>query len=43
MPAEDRLEVTLHIFETLTLGVVERPALCSVYFTCGKTTAAIST
>ena len=33
MSADGRLEVTLHILETLALGVGERPSLCSVCFT----------
>jgi hypothetical protein len=36
MPAEGRFEVTLHIFQTLTLGVVELLALCSACFSRGK-------
>jgi len=44
MPEDGRLEVTLHIFETLALGVGEWPAVCSVCFTpvVNKNTAAIS-
>lgn len=36
MPAEGRLEVMPHIFENLTPGVGDQPALCSVCFTSGE-------